>query len=251
MLALRVPAHAFFSHSTAALLWGAPLTWALERETRLHVAVPAPAPRLHSKGVIGHRLDVAESDVTTWGGILVTSAARTWFDLATQLSLGDLVAVGDYLVFHRAPLTSREAMARVLALAEGQRGIRLAREALALISERSESRPESLLRVIIVLAGLPRPEINHVLVDTETGKQIRPDFTFREQMVILEYQGDYHRTRAQWRKDMTRRSRLESQGWRVMELNYDDLADPAELVARIHTLFNRASVPNVPFGSAN
>ena len=34
-------------------------------------------------------------------------------------------------------------------------------------------------------------------------------------------------------KDMTRRTRLESTGWRVMEINWDDLKDPIELVARI------------------
>lgn len=239
MLVLRVPAHAFFSHSTAALLWGAPLPSRLELEHRLHVAVPTPSPRLHSRDVLGHRLDVIDSDVSSWGGLPITTPARTWFDLATQLDLGDLVAVGDYFLHHAAPLTDRVALARVLARGDGQRGIRLAREALGLLSERAESRPESRLRVLIATSGLPTPEINHVLVDTKTGKQFRPDILFPNHKAIIEYQGDYHRSRTQWRRDMTRRSRLEDQGWRYMELNADDLRDPVELVARIHTFLRR------------
>lgn len=121
------------------------------------------------------------------------------------------------------------------------RGVRRAREALPLLSDRPESPQESKLRLILIRGGLPEPEINRAIVDTETGKEVRPDFRFRMYRLILEYQGDYHRTKSQWRKDMTRRSRLEAQGWYVMELNADDLRDPVELVARIRAVLERRS----------
>lgn len=235
----RAPAHAFLSHSSAALVWGAPLPWHLESDRHIHVSVRAPHARLHSKGIIGHQLELEARDVTSWGGLPVTSPARTWLDLAALLPLDDLVAVGDYLIHHTAPFTDRVDLALLLGRSTGLRGVRLARQALPLLSERAESRPESRLRVLIATSGLPAPEINRTIVVTPTGKQLRPDFLFAEQMVILEYQGDYHRTRSQWRKDMTRRSRLESRGWRVMELNADDLADPVELVARIQLTLKR------------
>ncbi len=233
MLRLRIPQTAFFSHSTAALLWGAPLPWALESERRLHVAVPAPHARLHSRDVVGHRLDVRAGEVTVWAGLPVSSPARTWLDLATQLELGDLVAVGDYLINARAPFASRMDLAVLLGKSTGVRGVQLARRALELLSDRAESRPESLLRVILVTGGLSVPDVNHTLVDSDTGRHVRPDLIFRAERLIIEYQGDYHRTRAQWRKDMTRRSRLEARGWRVMEVGADDLRDPRELVARV------------------
>jgi len=239
MLLLRVPERSFFSHATAALLWGAPLPFHMEQDERLHVGVPSPSPRLHSRSIAGHRMDIEDGDVTTWGDLPLTTPARTWFDLASSLSLGDLVAVGDYFVHHAAPLTDREELARVLAHGDGLRGIRRAREAIGLLSERAESRPESRLRVLIATSNLPMPEINRTLVDTTTGKRVRPDFLFAEHRAILEYQGDYHRSRNQWRKDMSRRSRLEAQGWRIMELNADDLIDPAELVSRIRALLKR------------
>ncbi|HEU4807441.1 MAG TPA: hypothetical protein VFT01_04205 [Homoserinimonas sp.] len=42
-----------------------------------------------------------------------------------------------------------------------------------------------------------------------------------------------HGDEAQRRRDMTRRARLEADGWYVMEVNADDLRDPIELVQRI------------------
>ena len=34
---------------------------------------------------------------------------------------------------------------------------------------------------------------------------------------------------------MTRMSRLEADGWKVMQVNKDDVGNPVELVSRIHT----------------
>jgi len=90
------------------------------------------------------------------------------------------------------------------------------------------------MRVLLAWHGIPDPQINHVIVDTDAGKFLRTDFAIRQYRLLLEYQGDYHRLKVgQWRKDMTRRSRLQALGWVVMELNADDLRDPDELAARI------------------
>ena len=227
---------AFFSHRTAALLLGMPLPWAMKNVNELDVAVAAPARAPHASGLRGHELEVQPGQIVTSRGILHTSAARTWCDLASILPLYDLVAAGDYLIQRQLPIATVRQLAECAEHFIGKRGMRSLREALGLLSDRSESPPESILRVIIHQGGLPTPKINHTLVDTETGRQLRPDFLFENEKVLLEYQGDYHRTKEQWRKDMTRRSRLEAAGWRVMELNWDDLDDPVELVARIRSL---------------
>jgi len=239
LFAERLSGATFFSHATAALLWGAPLSLSLERDVRLHTSVAAPARAPHARGQIGHRLDVAPADVVVRLGLRHTSAARTWCDLATLLDVDDLVAAGDYLIHHAAPFATVGEIERVLETMTRMRGIRRAREALPLLSDRPESPQESKLRLILIRGGMPEPEINHELVDTETGKHVRPDFRFPKFKLILEYQGDYHRTKSQWRKDMTRRSRLEAQGWYVMELNADDLRDPEELLARIRSVLAR------------
>lgn len=239
MFALRMPGTALFSHATAALLLCAPLPFELERGMRLHISVPAPARAPHAHGILGHSLDFADEDVSVNDRVRRTSAARTWCDLAQQLSLLDLVAVGDYLIHWRRPLAAPADLADCASRLAGRRGARRMRQALPLLCDRAESRPESWLRVIIDQAGLPESAINHAIVDTETGRGFRTDIAFPRQMVLLEYQGDYHRSRSQWRKDMTRRARLEANGWVVMEINADDLRSPAELVRRIRHALSR------------
>jgi very-short-patch-repair endonuclease len=233
MFSRRLSAEAFFTHTTAALLLGAPLAWELETLPAVHVGVAAALPTPHAHGLIGHRVDVGPGQIVERRGLRMTSPARTWLDLATILELGDLVAVGDYLIQRQLPLTTVRELGSTIDAGVARRGIRRSREALALLSDRSESRPESLLRVIVVRGGLPAPKVNYVVVQTETGRDVRLDLAFVRERVVLEYQGDYHRAVTQWRSDMTRRSRLEADGWYVMELNADDVNAPEELVQRI------------------
>lgn len=237
LYSLRLGDSTFFTHTTAALLWDAPVPLSLDRRSLIHVSVVAPARAPHARGLAGHSLRIDPADIGRRRGLRVSSPARTWCDAAGILALDDLVALGDYFIHHASPLTSVAEIGGVLSSIARMRGARHAREALSLLDDRPESPQESKLRLIVLRSGLPEPVINHELVDSETGKEVRPDFLFEEHRVILEYQGDYHRTKSQWRKDMTRRSRLEAQGWFVMELNADDLKDPTELVARIQRVF--------------
>lgn len=237
MFAVRLREDAVISHSTAALLYNTPLPWALEASDRIHVTVPAPAPSPHARGIIGHSTAL-DGDVITVDGIRVTSPARTWLDLATLLELHDLVAAGDHFLHVRLPIVSPLAIATAISNAGSRKGVRLARQAFGLLDGRSESRPESWLRVILVHNGFA-PEINHTLVNTSSGKQLRPDFILRSSKFIIEYQGDYHRTREQWRADMSRRGALMAQGWEVLEVNWDDLQAPEDLIRRIRAIIAR------------
>ncbi|MEO8093483.1 MAG: DUF559 domain-containing protein [Pseudolysinimonas sp.] len=238
MFQRRLPPESFFSHATAARLLDAPLPFRHELGP-IHVSVPAPQRAPHAKGITGHSRQVLPGDVTESAGVRHSSAARVWCELARVLDLGDLVAVGDHLIHHRLPRVSVQALCDRVGVGDRISRSRTLHQALSLLDDHAESRPESRLRVILARGGFPAPLINHALVLTDSGTEVRPDFRFLQQRVILEYQGDYHRTRAQWRKDMTRRSRLEAAGWAVVELNADDLRDPIELCGRIRTIMWR------------
>lgn len=239
LVAFRLRNDATFSHSTAAILLGAPVPWYLEKSAVLHVAICAPESSPHARGLRGHSLDLTPGDVVRVGSLRVTSAERTWRDLASVLSLWDLVALGDHLIQWRAPLTTIASLREVVEKMHGRRGAKNARAALGLLNDRAESPPESHLRVVLVTAGLPWPSVNYVVVDTETGKDVRLDLSYTHLKFIIEYMGDYHRSKSQWRKDMTRRSRLEIDGWYFMEINADDLLDPVELARRVDTVRRR------------
>lgn len=233
----RMPAAAFISHATAAKLHGIPLPYQLKQDTRIHISLPAPGRAPHADGVVGHMLQIESHELTAHDGLTVTTPVRTWLDLGRMLRLHDLVAAGDHLIHWRLPHATSLDLAAALESRLDRRGRRGLIEAMGLLNDRAESPPESILRVIVVQAGLPDPRINHEVSDRFGEFVARTDFIFDEMKVVLEYQGDYHRTtKGQWRADMTRRSKLEALGWKVMELNADDLRDPIELVQRIRAL---------------
>lgn len=250
LFATRLRTDAVFSHVTAALLLGVPVPWAAERDRRLHVSVPSALPSPHARGIRGHHLALEAGDVIEVDGLRCTSPERTWIDLATDFSLADLVAAGDHLIHHRLPHTSTARLTSRLARLGSARNVRTLRAALPLLNDRAESPQESRLRVLLELGGLPPADINHSMVETESGWEVRPDFVYRAQQLAIEYQGDYHRSRTQWRKDMTRRSRLEARGWYVMELNADDLWEPVELVERIRSVLVRRIVEIAASGAS-
>lgn len=231
----RMPEHAFFCGATAAILWGLPLPLTHERSETLHVAVPAPRRAPAGRGVVGHKLMIEERDVVEHRGLRLSSPERTWCDLGPVLPLLPLVAVGDALIQRRNPLTMRDRLAEALVRYPGRRGLPNLRQALMLIDEGGESPKESHLRVIAVL-GQVVGIVANLPIRTSSGHRYRGDLVIPAYTVILEYQSEYHFEPAQARKDMTRRSRLEADGWFVMYINADDLGDPAELVARIRTV---------------
>jgi hypothetical protein len=233
--AARLPSDVFFSHSTAARLLGAPIPLRLERLADLHVTVEAPNRAPHASGLRGHSRQVFAGDVIRFSGLLVSSPVRLWCEMARALDLFELVALTDHLIHHRLPWTTITDLSDRLDVRDRLARTKQLRAALTLSSDRSESPPESVLRVICVLAGLPAPSINHEIIDVVTGKDLRLDLAWPELRFALEYQGDGHRTKAQWRRDMTRRENLRLGGWRILELNADDLGRPDVLVARIRS----------------
>ena len=237
LFATRLRDDIVFSHLTAARLFGAPVPTPLRRDEIIDVTVAAPEPSPHAQGIRGHSRALADSEIAAVRGLRVTSPARTWWDLASVLPLGDLVAVGDYFLAWRSPWVEIIELEEAVRGRAGQRGARRARRALDLLDGRAESAPESLLRVILVEAGLPTPAVNVPV--WAGGKQYRLDLAYPDLKVALEYQGDYHRSRQQWRHDMTRRSRLEADGWTMIEVNGDDLRGPRELVSRVGSVLAR------------
>jgi hypothetical protein len=103
-----------------------------------------------------------------------------------------------------------------------------------LLDAAAESPKESELRTLVVLADLPRPAVNATIRSPDGRFIARVDLLFEEYGEVLEYQGDHHRTDvAQWRRDRTRESELESLGLHVTEVTAADLRQPRALVERV------------------
>ncbi|MBM7503092.1 hypothetical protein ACFPER_06390 [Agromyces aurantiacus] len=227
-------ARVFATGVTAAVLHGLPVPLALRN--RLELAIPAPARAVRRRGVTARSLRIAESELTEFSGIRITSIARTWCELARTISVPELVAAGDVAI-RRIGLEALEAAAR--RHPDRRLHARLA-AALALLDPASESPKESELRAIVVLAGLPSPRAN-VTIRAPDGRFVaRVDLLIEGFDEVLEYQGDHHRTDlVQWRRDRTRESELESLGYHVTEVTQADLERPERLIRRLEATLRR------------
>ncbi len=137
---------------SAAWLHG--VAWALATDP-VEIILPA-GRRVRKRNELRVRSDRLRQNEVLCGPMgLVTSPARTAFDLARRGGPRDAVPIVDALL--RA---TRTPLADVWDLVEGQRGargVRVARANLGFADPRSESPRESLLRLVITLAGLPAP----------------------------------------------------------------------------------------------
>ena len=59
----RMPEGGFYSHVTAAILWGIPLPWRFESNLDLHVSVPRGRRAPDAAQIIGHQVAIRPDDV--------------------------------------------------------------------------------------------------------------------------------------------------------------------------------------------
>ena len=96
--AVAMPCDTAFSHVTAALLLGLPLSAAVEEQELLDVMRPTGVAQVRRRGCHGHR-GLERREVVVVGGLRVVGLADTWVDLGELvgrgLGLDDLVVAGD------------------------------------------------------------------------------------------------------------------------------------------------------------
>jgi hypothetical protein len=144
-----------------------------------------------------HRADVtchsaARGWIITRDGVRVSAPWQLFVELGTMLSLVDLVAVGDHLV--GTGLLTLAGLREHCASVRGP-GTARARAAVSFVRERIDSPMETRLRMLVVLAGLPEPEVNPVM--DVAGRVRRYDLVWRAARLIVEYDGRHHIERGQ------------------------------------------------------
>lgn len=182
----------------------------------------------------GDRLEEDETEVVA--GVPVTSPARTALDLGCWYPIVTAVAAIDAL----ARVTDIKA-ADVELLAQrykGRRGIARARQAAGLFDAGAQSPKESWLRVVLMQAGLPRPQ-TQIPVSDEFGEIIGYlDMGWEDVKVAVEYDGEQHRSdRRQYTWDIRRLEMLERRGWIVIRVVAGDR--PGDIVRRVRSALAR------------
>lgn len=206
---LALPPSVVATGRSAATLRGVALA---RTEDPVEVLVPLETRVVRRSGLAVRRTVVQPDEWALWSGMRLATPQRMALDLLLDRPLPDAVADLDAVL--RARLVT---LPEVHSMVERRCdcGIVLARRAVQLADPRAESRPESRVRVWLVLDGL-HPEPQHWIEDS-TGRLARVDLAFIEQRVAVEYDGAW-REGELWalNRDRERLNRVQAAGWEIV-----------------------------------
>jgi very-short-patch-repair endonuclease len=205
------------------------------------VSVDAPLEILHSNRnampnliVRGDRID--DDEVALIDGVPVTTPARTAPDLGCWYSMTESVAAIDDL-FRATDLKVAE-VETLMHRYPGRRGVQMARTAIGLADAGAQSPKETWLRLVLIRAGLPRPQTQIAIQDEFGDILAYLDMGWEEIKVAVEYDGEQHRNdRRQYTWDIRRVEMLERRGWIVVRVVAGDR--PADVVRRVRAAMAR------------
>ncbi|MGH3983656.1 MAG: endonuclease domain-containing protein [Pseudonocardiaceae bacterium] len=230
--ALALPPETVITGRSAAALWGVQLVHARDC---VHVAVPGSTRIARRAGLDVRRTLVRPDESTPWSEVAVATPLRTTLDLLLDQPLPEAVADLDAVLRH-----GLVTLPQITALVEGRsdKGIVRARRAIELADPRAESRPESRVRVWLVLDGL-RPEPQYWIEDSH-GRLARADLAFPEHKVAVEYDGSW-RDGELWalNRDRDRLNRVQAAGWEIVFVTAQLLHDPARMVSTVRAALDR------------
>ena len=225
-----MPETAALGARSAAAVLGAPAPNYADPVT---VVLPAGEQWRGPAGVRVHRAPLPRENVRDHeDGLRHTDPVRTAWDVAALERTATAVGVLDGML--HSGLLDVAQLQQLLRDGAGRWGARRVRKAFELVDARSESPPESWVRVACALGGLPAPVPQFDVVDD--GRWLgRVDLAWPEARLIVEYDGEYHFDGLQIARDDARLSRLVAAGWRVIRLSAADLRDMDGIVRRIET----------------
>jgi hypothetical protein len=228
---LTAPPDSVISHLSAADLWGLQIPFRDRDDDRVHLTVPPGAGAGNRVDRRLYRLPLGDLDVVRHRSMPVTTAVRTWRDLAAVLEAPALLAVTDQVV---NGLASRRELQQELDRRPAGRGCARARLVLPLADPRADSPMESVVRWLITRAGIPAPDLQYGVRDSAGRVIARADLAWPERKVLVEFDGDVHRQREVFVKDLRRQNRLVAAGWTVLRFTSADvLGRPDEVVAAV------------------
>ena len=214
----------------------------------LDAAAPAEivrADRHGQRGMVVHSYQLTDDEVQACRGMRVTTAARTAFDIGRDLPVVRAVPILDALL-NATGIKPADVVAST-DRHPGARGVRRLRAALELADGGAESPQETRVRLLLVGAGLPKPETQIEFRDL----RIRVDMGWREWRVAVEYDGIQHwENRYQRSWDIERIALLEAAGWSVVRISAEMLSRPDAIVERVKSkLRERGAFGRIQGGS--
>ncbi len=173
-------------------------------------------------------------------GFELTTHIRTAFDLARRSPFDAAVEVTDGLcnMGRCDPSLMRELITRH----PGVRGLHGLDHVLELADQGAESPWETKTRLLLVGAGFPRPQTQYVLLDERGRHFSRVDMAWPANRIVVEYNGDHHRDRERYARDVRRENTIRRLGWDVIVATKELVTrHQQELLDRVRIAFERSS----------
>lgn len=230
----------FQQRATAAWLWSrrravvAGCTAAALHKTKW-VDADGPVDLIYScgrppAGVVVHNAVLHPDEHSIVAGLPVTTPERTAFDLGRRGRVEDAVARLDALA--RATGVKVDDVAALAERHRGCRGLRQLEKVLPLVDAGAQSPRETFLRLLLMKAGLPRPQTQIPAYADDGYPFAFLDMGWQDLLVAVEYDGDQHRVdRWQYVKDVHRIDELERRGWIVIRVLAEHRS--ADIVRRV------------------
>jgi hypothetical protein len=234
--ALLVPEQGVLSGYSAAELLGARIA---PPDANAELTVPGGDLR-EQPGLTVHRDLLADDEITEVGGLLTTTVLRTAWDLARWLPTVEAVVAMDALT--RVGRFTPGAVRQISDRYPRARWRRRVPGVIALSEPRAESPMESRSRLVLVLRGLPRPELQYRVFD-ESGEFVaRLDMAYPALKLAMEYDGRGHLEAWQQASDARRLNALDAAGWSVLRFTASDvLRTPDAMAAQVRDAILRRS----------
>lgn len=214
-LAVVAP-HAAVSHRSAADLHGLPLRG---RPDKLEVTVERSATVIKRPWVNCRQAETVNH--LTVATFRLTTIRQTLLDLAGQLGFLELVQCFDAVLgrWHGPPQLTPVELSRLIVDTPRYPGRRLAIAALHRARPGVDSPQETRVRLNLIDAGLPEPEVSVSVDNPATGYYYLLDMAYPREKVAVEYDGDHHRDdEDQYNRDIARLQALEQLGWTVIRV---------------------------------
>ncbi|WP_305003843.1 hypothetical protein [Antiquaquibacter soli] len=161
-LATRLTSNQYFSHSTAAALHGLPIPHSESGVIHL-TTLQGRSPRI--RGVVGHRS--TDAHIVTRAGLRMSAPSAAWCELAELATLDELIIAGDALLRRQNPLADRPALLEAISRWGRRRGAVALAEAVQWVRPGTDSPQETRIRLVLLRAGLPEPQVNAVIADAD------------------------------------------------------------------------------------
>ena len=233
LLAACLAGPAVSSHRSAAALWDLPGA----RRDRVEIITPRWERAQHAGLVVHESLLLDTTDETMVDGIPTTTIERTIFDLCAcspdvVVDMAIDRALGRSLLDHRRLVATESRLAT-----KGRPGASRFHRVMARRIEGAatpESAPERRLAHALVKQGLPEPEVQFAVRDSDGRLVARCDLAYPQWRIVIEYDSvQEHTGRNALLRDSARLNAIAALGFTTVSATIDDLENQAARLASV------------------